>query len=342
MGVFVYDWPDEPAPLAELRQKGAEIVKRPRALSLKRRLLLKAAGAAGMSRSLFLNPYRGLIQFQPDVIIITDGIYYTADDFFLKEVLKQFRKKYIILSQGNGPYSKPQNREETIRLFEDAKYMMFVAEHNRLLAFHQLAHELTNTFVIQNPVKLKTFEALPLPDVNDGVIHCAAVGRFCVSDKGQDMLVAMMAEEYWKKSNLVIHLYGKGEDRKYLEDLIRFYGVAGKVILEDHADIISIWEKCSCLLMPSLVEGTPLTLLEALVVGRICVVTRVGGNDEWVTDGVNGYIVEAPTQALFSEKLKQVIDGKAQWTEIAAEAHRSVMARLDKTPGHTLLGKALG
>ncbi|THU41529.1 glycosyltransferase family 4 protein [Niastella caeni] len=340
VGVFVYKWDEDPLPIKNLEEKGAMVFKRPRFSSFGKRLINWVSEKLHISKPNSLNPYKEVVSFNPDIIIITDGIYYTADDPWLRSTLKNFKKKYIIVSQGNGPYFKPQDRAETITLFEDAKYVMFVAEQNRRLTFHQLAYELSNSFVIQNPVKLNIFEPIPLPAVNT-TIHCAAVGRFLVSDKGQDMLVAMMAEPYWKNSNIIIHLYGKGEDAAYLTDLIKYYNVAEKVIIEPYTDISSIWQKCHCLLMPSLLEGTPLTLLEALVLGRVCIVTRVGGNDEWVIDGVNGYIVEAPTQSMFSEKLKQAISEKEKWPQIAAEAHRSVMAKLDKNPGITLLDKAI-
>ena len=69
--------------------------------------------------------------------------------------------------------------------------------------------------------------------------------------------------------------------------------------------------------MPSIIEGTPLTLLEAMVLGRVCIVTRVGGNDEWVVDGRNGFLAEAPTRELLSNKLREAMDNLDKWPDIA-------------------------
>ena len=88
-------------------------------------------------------------------------------------------------------------------------------------------------------------------------------------------------------------------------------------------------------------EGTPLTLLEALVIGRICIVTDVGGNNEWIKDNVNGFLADAPTQKLISQKMKQALSQYNKWDEIVLEAHNTAMQKLDLNPGLTLLNRIM-
>jgi glycosyltransferase involved in cell wall biosynthesis len=47
------------------------------------------------------------------------------------------------------------------------------------------------------------------------------------------------------------------------------------------------------LLVPSVYEGLPLVILEALRSGLPCVATRVSGHPEVIEDGENGYLVAA-------------------------------------------------
>lgn len=338
VGVFVYDWP-EPIQLKTLREKGAVIFRRSRGMSFRKRMKERLASIVPIKSA---NPYYDVINFAPDRIVVTDGsTYYTSDDKWLTAILKLFRKKYIIICQANGAYRLPASRTNALDLFQSAQEVVFVAENNRLQAFHQLASDEFKSVVIQNPAMLKSFEPSPFPSFDDGKIHCALVGRLCVGDKGQDIVVAMMAEPFWKNSNVVIHIYGKGADLDYLKRLVRYYNVEDRVIFEGFSTPESIWEQCHCLIMPSILEGTPLTLMEGMVVGRICIVSDVGGNAEWIVDGVNGYLVSAPTQELFSDKLKRVLSERDWWQQISAKASKDALARLDRLPGQRLLQRII-
>ncbi len=339
VGVFVYEWPEEPTQLQRLREKGAAIFKRKRSASLPVRVLHKLAGKMGAGNNLYFNPYKELLSYNPDRVVVTDGdTWYAANDHWLSDLLERhFSGRYLVISQSNGPHHFPASRDSATRFFTKAKRIIFVAGNNREQAFHQLARRLDNTMVIQNPVNLTAFEPIALPPIKDGYVDLAMVGRLSVSDKGQDIIIAMMSEEHWRKRKVRIHLYGRGGDLEYLKKLIAYYKVEQQVFIEGHATVGEIWAKCHGLLMPSILEGTPLTLLEAMVLGRVCIVTRVGGNDEWIVDSRNGFLVEAPTRQLLSDRLRTALDDLEKWPDIARTAHLDAMAKLDKNPGYTLL-----
>ena len=335
LGVFIYDWHDEPKQISKLREQGAEIYKRRRNFSISKRIINKVSKNSFPS----LNSYKDLVKFNPDIIVVTDGsTYYTVNDRELSELLlKTFKNRYVIISQSNTDYHLPVDRDNAIELFENACKVFFVAENNRRLAFHQLAYNLTKTSVIQNPVLLNSFEQRP-SNSDSNEIHCAVVGRFCISDKGQDILIAMMADESFKSSNIKLHLYGNGSDGEYLKKLISFYNVTDKVIIEGFVnDRNLIWDKCQCLLMCSHAEGTPLTVLEAMIAGRVCIVTNVGGNNEWIVDGKNGFLVSAPNKDLFAAKLQLALNRINEWEALGKAAHDSAMKKIDTNPGKTLL-----
>ncbi len=342
VGVFIYEWPIEPEQIKHLKKEGARIYKRERQISFFRRYFIKIVTKIFDRKPGWFNPYYRILQFWPDIIIVTDGsTYYTVNDDDLSAVLLHFFKnKYVIISQANSNYHLPYNRKTAIDLFENSQRVFFVSEHNRQLAFHQLAYRLSKTDTIQNPVLLDTFEIIPLPHCTQDTIHCAVVGRFCISDKGQDTIIAILNEDFWRKKNVRLHLYGKGSDRDYLEQLITFYNVADKITIEGFTENrIAIWEKCHCLIMASLQEGTPLVLLEAMVAGRVCIVTDVGGNREWVLNGVNGFLADAPTQNSLSSKMKEAFGVLEHWEFIGKAAHVSVMEKIDRYPGKTLMKK---
>jgi glycosyltransferase involved in cell wall biosynthesis len=341
LGIFVYDWLEEPLKLSLIRKKGAQIFKRKRSFSRISRIAQKITRSL-FSDSLFMNPYKSVIDFKPDSIVITDGAtYYTANDKWLTRILHEFKGKYIVIVQGNSAYAFPDSRSEALELFNHAKKTVFVSDENRKQAFHQLARSFNKTTVIQNPVNLSSYDIRELPAFSNDIIHFAMIGRLSVSEKGQDIVFAIMAEAFWKKAPVKFHVYGVGRDLEYLKQLSVYYDVSDKIVFEGHADIEKIWSQCHALIMPSIHEGTPLTLLEAMVVGRICIVTDVGGNAAWIIDQENGYLAAAPTQDLFSEKMKQALENKHQWPAIAARAHSDAIGKLDKRPGERLLDEIL-
>jgi teichuronic acid biosynthesis glycosyltransferase TuaC len=70
-----------------------------------------------------------------------------------------------------------------------------------------------------------------------------------------------------------------------LTDTVRF---AGKVA---HDDVGTWMGACDVLVLPSLSEGLPTVICEAMVVGRAVVATAVGGTPELVEPGVTGQLV---------------------------------------------------
>jgi glycosyltransferase involved in cell wall biosynthesis len=68
-----------------------------------------------------------------------------------------------------------------------------------------------------------------------------------------------------------------------VDDVVRFVGY--------RRDVPELLAALDLHVMPSLWEGLPLALLEALASGKPIVATRVGGNPEVVEDGVNGLVV---------------------------------------------------
>jgi glycosyltransferase involved in cell wall biosynthesis len=268
---------------------------------------------------------------------VTDGAtYYTSDDIDLSFMLTSFfTGKYSIICQGNNQYHRPQNRDKAIELFQNAQRVFFVSERNRQECFHQLATKFENTSIIQNPINIPENINYKIPK-NKDEIHIAIVGRLNISDKGQDTVIKMLDDDFWKKSNYKFHIYGDGIDKEYLEDLINFYNVSKLINIEGSSDLQTIWNKCHILLMPSLIEGTSLTMLEALLIGRVCIISNVGGASEWIKDGQNGFLIDFPTPASIEKKLKDVLEGQDCWIEICKNARASTLEKIDNNPGKTL------
>ena len=88
-------------------------------------------------------------------------------------------------------------------------------------------------------------------------------------------------------------LVGDGPDRAGLERRMHELGVAKHCLFVGYQeDVARFYDAIDVLLLTSVNEGTPVSVIEALAAGRPVVATRVGGVSDVVRDGVDGFLVE--------------------------------------------------
>lgn len=90
-------------------------------------------------------------------------------------------------------------------------------------------------------------------------------------------------------------------------------------------DVGRFYRAAQVLLVPSIYEGLPMVILEALRCGLPCVATRVSGHPEVIEDGVNGFLVDPDDPIQMAERCTQLLNDKSRRKGFAA-AGRSVVA----------------
>src|SRR5690606_28954690 len=98
-----------------------------------------------------------------------------------------------------------------------------------------------------------------------------------------------------------------------------------------------VWAVNHLLLMPSLMEGMPLAVVEAMLCARPCVATDVGGHKEWITEGQEGFIADGAATDAISSALERAWQARSQWEAMGLAAHRKALSLYDPQPGSTLL-----
>jgi glycosyltransferase involved in cell wall biosynthesis len=227
-------------------------------------------------------------------------------------------------------------RDSVKEFFERAFRVVFVSRQNMQTAERQLARNLTNAIVLQNPVNLFDLTLVPWPLSRQ--VRMASVARLQAAYKGQDILLEVLGSGGWRSRDWRLHLYGEGPDRKYLEALVQHYGIAERVEFCGKIDEIrSIWEVNHLLVAPSRGEGTPLALVEAMLCARPAVVTDVGGNAEWTEDGQTGFVAEAPTAKSFAAALERAWAARTKWQVMGNQARDNALTKFDRSAGKSLL-----
>lgn len=147
-------------------------------------------------------------------------------------------------------------------------------------------------------------ELLKLPSKEDrDVINIGIVGRL-VAVKNHRMLLRVA-----QKIKAKFLIVGDGELRRELENYVRELGIEDIVEFKGWVkDLGKIYLDLDILVLTSLNEGTPVSIIEAMAAARPVVATNVGGVRDVVEDGKSGYLVGSGDEEKFSEKLLDLIN----------------------------------
>lgn len=141
---------------------------------------------------------------------------------------------------------------------------------------------------------------------------------------------------------------GDGPLRAFLERRIDELGLADQVVLPGNVrDLTELMQGADVFVLPSLWEGLPLVLLEAMACGLPVVGTRIRGVAEVVEDGVSGLLVEPGDAGAMAQAIVTLL-GSAERRAAFGAAGLEIVRReydfervaeaLGRLYGETLLG----
>ena len=129
--------------------------------------------------------------------------------------------------------------------------------------------------------------------------------------KNQTLMISAFATVLvqYPKARLVI--VGDGEERARLTALTKQLAICDNVIFTGYiARPGEILNSMDVFLLSSLSEGTSMTLLEAMALGKPCIVTDAGGNSEVILDGDNGIVTPNDDLDRFAQAMLELAKNK--------------------------------
>ena len=132
------------------------------------------------------------------------------------------------------------------------------------------------------------------------------IGRMTAVKRTDDVLVAFkrLRED---GVEAVLCMVGDGPDRPQLEQRAHELGIVRDTLfLGYQEDVAQFYAAFDALVLPSSIEGTPVSAIEALAAGRPVVATRVGGVPDVVEEGEDGFLVEPGATEELAERLAQL------------------------------------
>ncbi len=190
-----------------------------------------------------------------------------------------------------------------------AERVTFNSRHVRDRVAHRERIPLEKTRVIANGLAAHAPAASPgpspWPEASEPRLICVAS---LTPKKGHRHLVEAFALVVGAFPRAGLLLVGEGAERGRIESRIRNLGIAERVRLaggrEDARDLLAA---ADLLVLPSLEEGTPNVVLEAMAAGVPQVATAVGGTLEILEDGSTGFLVPARDPVFMAERIRLLL-----------------------------------
>jgi len=149
--------------------------------------------------------------------------------------------------------------------------------------------------------------------------------------KGVEYLVKAVPLVVNKISNVKFLIVGEGPQKESLMKLAEDLGISEHVMFHapiDYPKMPAYIKASYCVVLPSLMEGLPVTALEAMACGVPVVATRVGGTPEVVKDGENGFLLKPGRPELIAEKVIQLLKDEKMRKRMG-EAGRKFVEKFD-------------
>ncbi len=147
-------------------------------------------------------------------------------------------------------------------------------------------------------------------------------GARLVPEKGLTHLLDAMSILGKKRGDFLLVIAGDGPLRKDLEKRVRDNGLSSHVsFLGERTDFHEIIRLFDIYVLPSVSEGLPLSLLEAMAARKAIVASKVGGIPDVITAGNNGLLVPPGEPRPLSDAIGYLMDNPLKRSEFGERAY---------------------
>ncbi len=228
---------------------------------------------------------------------------------------KLWKKSYIISGQGSDVYLSWAFKNAISKLVLNHADAVIALTEDMKLAMQKICNR--EIIIVSNGVDLNKFEGLSEKKALRNYLGYGQdekiilfVGRLSPV-KGVRYLIEAMSCIVDKKYDISLKLVGDGNDRRHLENivkelnLVKFVTFVGKV---QNEEVPLYMASSDIFVLPSLSEGFPLVIMEAMAAGLPIVATNIRGISEIVLNEENGFIVDPEKPQQIADKLQLLLD----------------------------------
>jgi glycosyltransferase involved in cell wall biosynthesis len=207
---------------------------------------------------------------------------------------KRANARHVITMHGGLYYAAAWRRRAALRWATRRSHALVGVSDATASALERiLGIDRSRLHVVPNGIPLRTGVRARLRTelaIAPGELLIVSVGNL-YPVKGHAVLIDALAK-LRERTGWRLAIAGRGEEEARLRAQAATAGIGDRVhLLGFRDDVTDILAAGDLFTMPSLSEGLPLALVEAMSFGLPVVVTRVGGVPEVVTDGAEGLLV---------------------------------------------------
>jgi glycosyltransferase involved in cell wall biosynthesis len=149
---------------------------------------------------------------------------------------------------------------------------------------------------------------------------------------GVDILARAFVKVAHKRQDVNLLLLGDGSQAVLLKDILSSGGVRDRVNFAGHIPYEKLpeyYHQADLYISPSHVDGSSVSLMEALASGLPCLVSDIPANKEWVVDGHNGWLFPDGDVDALEQRIHLAVEQKETLSEMASASRRVAERKAD-------------
>lgn len=183
----------------------------------------------------------------------------------------------------------------------------------------------SNIITIYNGMNIE--ESIELKKKNNEKFEVCCVGRL-EKVKNIDFLIDGIAILKSEGTLIRCNIIGDGTQKSHLELKVKQLGLKDTISLLGYKKNVNEYiANSNLLIMTSIMEGIPMTIIEAFANRTAVLASDVGGISEMIQDNFNGILFEGGNLEMFCNKLKSVINKEIDLSYIEKNAYRDYCSK---------------
>ena len=151
---------------------------------------------------------------------------------------------------------------------------------------------------------------------------------------GVDVLAKAFVRVAKSKPNARLNLLAGGSQEDRIRKILQKNGAIDQVHFKGYVsqkELPRYYNEADVYISPSHVDGSSVSLMEAMACGLPCLISDIPANKEWVVEGENGWLFPDGDAEALAEKILHVMEKHDTLGEVGANARRVAETRADWT-----------